>query len=204
MPAAPCVRPRVAVSLPSRSPRDHAPATARPSRPCPRAWTVLLLGVLASGCPYGPPIVGAPPDPESAPFHLPEDVSPPNTHPVAIDLTQPGEAVFDLRNVYDPTGAVLRYRWSFSLAGETRTWELGGGQLQPRLEQPFPDLVVYDVPEERLLRCAFPLEPQYSPLVVRLEILKDLPPGLELLPGLQSFTTTVSWSLVLEGECDDP
>lgn len=161
-----------------------------------------LLGLV--GCPWGPPIFPPPDAPVSAPFILPEDITPDNAWPVRVDLTQAGEESFGVRNLYDPTGGTLRYRWSFSLPTDEFSVELGSGTLQPRLDQPFADLTVYDVPDERLQRCAFPLQPQFRSLLVRLEIIKEVPPEAIAIPGQESFVTTVSWALTLQGECLDP
>lgn len=121
---------------------------------------------------------------------------------MVVDLTQAGVTTFQVRNVFDPTGGVLRYRWALTREDGLEI-PLGQGTLQPRLEQPFPELVVYEGPALRnLALCPLPFQASARLLLIRVDITRELV-GQDIIPGQSEFTSTVTWVLTLEGQCED-
>ena len=165
----------------------------------------MALALWCSACLYGPPILEPPAPIDTPPFWFPDDVEPSQDMPVVVDLATREPIRFELRAVYDwNLGDRLVQRWLvYNPLLPEGVVELRRLELRPRAEQPFPDATVYESASFEALPCAFPLEPRYRTLRVRLEIIDELDVASRDLLGRDRYQPRVEWLVELRGDCPD-
>lgn len=134
---------------------------------------------------------------DSAPFYFPDGLRPDPATDLVLDLAAADEQNFEVQVYEWNPDDVLTYRWTF--VSSDFSGELGSGELDAPAS--VGDAWVHQVPAVRVSGCGEFLRRDGDVLLLRLEIVDEIPVSQRFDENAVDYRFAVDWRVVASGEC---